>query len=288
MAKGPSVQPTQSTTTTLGPQQQAIFDLAFPKIRDYAATVPQRYDGTGIAGFDPNQVAGQNSVLASTGAQQDIVSGGAGASNFWTSDNVWDPANNPHLQGAVDATTRPITQAYTNDYLPAVRSEAIKAGGIGGSRQGVHEVLGAEKMYRAVGDQANKTVQDAYSTNVNAQLKALGLLPQTAMAQTIPGTTQSGVGDVRQAQDQARLNENIAGYNYDQLAPWLQGKDLLSTIQGMPGATTTSTANNPPQAPGIMQGLGGAATGAALGAAILPGVGAIPGAALGGLLPFLL
>lgn len=284
----PPAQQVQTTTNKLGPEQQQLFDLAFPKAQAYAATVPQRYQGTGIAPFNPNQTSGQQQVLNSTGAQQGVVSGGAGASQFWTGDNVWDPANNAHLQGTVDAATRPISQAYTNEFLPAVRSEAIKTGGLGGSRQGVFEALGAEKASRAIGDTANKVVSENYKTNVDAQMKALGLLPQTAQAQTIPGTTTSAVGDVQQAQEQARLNETIGNFTYDQIAPWLQAKELFGVVQGMPGGTTVSTANNPPAPSGVMQGLSGAAAGATLGSALFPGVGTVAGAGLGALLPFLL
>lgn len=288
MAKGAPPQQVQSSTTQISPEAQKIFNLAFPKMEAFAGSVPERYNGTGIAGFDPNQVAGQEAVLGATPTQQSIVQGGANTSNFWTGDNVWDPANNTQLQAGVDAVTRPISQAYTNDFLPAVRSEAIRTGGLGGSRQGVHEAVGAEKAGRAMGDAAARFVGDQYSTNVNAQLKALGLLPQTAQAQTIPGVTQSGVGDVRQAQEQARLNETISQFNYDELAPWLQAKELLSVIPGMPGATTTSTANNPPQPSGMARALGGAATGAALGGALVPGMGHLAGGGIGALLPFLL
>lgn len=284
----PPPQPTQQTSTQISPEAQRIFNLAFPKMEAFAGSVPQRYNGTGIAGFDPNQVAGQEAVLDSTAAQKSIVQGGANASNFWTGDNVWDPNNNTQLQAGVDAVTRPIAQTYTNDFLPAVRSEAIKAGGLGGSRQGIHEVLGAEKTSRAIGDASSKFVGDQYQTNVNAQLKALGLLPQTAQAQAIAGATQSAVGDVRQSQEQARLNETIGNFNYDQMAPWLQAKELMSVIPGMPGAVTTSTANNPPQPSKMMSALGGAASGAALGSALMPGIGTVAGAGLGALLPFLL
>lgn len=285
---GQQPQQIQETKNVLGPEQKRIFDLAFPKLESFAATVPRRYNGTAIAGFNPNQIAGQEAVLDSTGAQQGVVQGGADASRFWTSGNVWDPVNNPALSGAVDAATRPITQAYTNEFLPAVRSEAIRAGGLGGSRQGVTEALGAEKAARAVGDTASKVVQGAYDTNVRAQLQAMGLVPTIAQSQTIPGVTMSGVGDVQQAQEQTRLNETIANFNYDQLAPFLQAKELVGLVQGMPGGSTVSTANNPPPPSGIMQALGGAATGATLGGALLPGFGALPGAALGGLLPFLM
>ena len=245
----------QTTKTKLGPEQKQLFDLTFPKLQEYAASGPPlRYTGQTIAGFDPSQTAGQELALGAAGTQGQIL-GNANASNaYWNSPNVWDPANNAGLRGAIDAATRPISQAYTNEYLPALRSEAIKTGGLGGSRQGVFEALGAEKTSRAIGDTSAKLVQDLYKTNVDAQLKSQALAPTLAGAATMPATTTSAVGDVRQAQDQAHLNEAANAFTYDQIAPWLQTKELMSMIQGIPGATTISTATNPPSAEHVHAG----------------------------------
>lgn len=160
--------------------------------------------------------------------------------------------------------------------------------------------LGAENQRYATdvgGEQARYATntgldQQRYQTNINATLAALGLTPQLTSqlpgAYLLPGATQSAVGDQQQAQAQAELQSRIQGFNYDQLAPFLQSREILSLIQGMPGAVTTSTGNIPSPNP-VTTALGGAATGAAIGSAI-PGIGTGIGAGIGGgasLLPFL-
>lgn len=279
-------QPTQSTTYQLSPEQRDLLNLAMPGVRQFAASVPQRYQGSTVAGFDPSQVQGQNEVLGAAGTQGDLARSGAAANKFFTSGSIWDPASNPNLQGAIDAATRPITQNLNENILPGIRADAVTSGNFGGSRQGVAEGIAARGASQAIGDTASKLVQNEYDTNVNAQLKALGLLPTVQGAQTAEGTTTSGVGDVRQAMNQAQLNQNVGNFNFDQYAPFLQSKDIVSLLQGLPGGTTVSTGNTP-QANPWTQALGGAAAGASLGTAIMPGIGTGVGAAGGALLPFL-
>lgn len=286
MAKGDQIQPVQTTTTQLPDEAKELLGLALPGARSFAATVPQRYQGPTIAGFDPSQTAGQEAALGAAGAQAGVGQGATAAFNQLTN-NPWDPNTNETLRGAVTAATRPIQEQFTNQ-LGQIRGEAITRGGFGGSRQGIAEGQASEGASRAVGDTANKLVTGVYDTNVNAALKAIGLAPTVQQAQVQPAITTSGVGDVRQALDQALLNQGASNYNYDMLAPFLQSKELLSLVQGIPGGTVTSTGNNPPSPSPWLQGLGGAASGAALGTAILPGIGTAAGAGIGGLLPFLL
>lgn len=286
MSSGGSTPQTQSTTYQLSPEQRQLMDLAMPGVTNFAASVPKRYQGSTIAGFDPLQVAGQEGAVGSAGVQTDLARSGANTSNFWMSDAPWQPQNNPALQGSIDAATRPITQALTEQALPAIRDSAEKTGNFGSSRQGIAEGLATGRASQAIGDATSKIVNDNYSTNVDAQLKALGLLPQTAGAQTTGDLTTSAVGDTRQALAQALLGEQVGNFNYDQLAPFLQSKEILSLLSGLPGGTTTSTASTP-QRNTLTSALGGAASGAAVGSALFPGVGTAAGAGIGALLPFL-
>lgn len=285
MAKD-SGQPTQSTTYQLSPEQRELMGLAMPGVREFAASTPQRYSGSQVAPFNANQVSGQNQVLGATGAQQTLADNSARANNFFTSGNIWDPSANPALAGAVDAAVRPIYDNLDERVLPGIRGEAVQSGNFGSSRQGIAEGLATREASRAAGDTASKLVQSQYDTNVNAQLKAMGLVPTIQGAQTVPGTTTSGVGDVQQAYSQALLNQDVNNFNFDQMAPFLQSKEIMALLQGLPGGTTVSTANNPTANP-MTQALGGAATGASLGSAIMPGIGTGVGALGGALLPFL-
>lgn len=284
---GPTQQPTQTTTATLSPEQQKILSLSMPGINKFAATVPERYPGETVAGFDPSQTTGQNAVLSSAGDQlTSLAQSGTNTGNFYLGGDIWNPASNPALSGAIDATVRPITERYQQVVRPALRDEFTGAGqAFGGSRRNIAEGQAANDYMRNVGDASSKLVQDQYATNVSAQLKALGLLPQTQQAALAPGLATSGVGDVRQALAQEMLNAKIGGFNYDQLAPFLQSKELISLLGGIPGGTTTSTANVP-QPNQLTSALGGAATGASLGSAFGP-MGTAGGAGLGALLAFL-
>lgn len=288
MAKGGS-QPTQTSQTTvqLSPEQQELFGLGIPGVRSFAASVPERYQGSTVAGFDPLQVAGQEMALGTAGQQGQLAGSAAGANSFLLGD-IWNPQSNPNLQNAVDAAVRPITTQYQTAVRPAIRDDFAASQPFGGSRRGVTEGLAADAYLRNVGDTSAKVVQDQYANNLAAQVRALGLVPTTQGALAQPAITTSGVGDIRQNLAQQLLNADISGFNYDQLAPFLQSQEILSLIGGIPGGTTSSvaTGNNPARNP-VTGALGGAASGAALGSAILPGVGTGVGAGLGALLGFL-
>lgn len=285
MAKGGDS--TSTTTYTMSPEQRQLYQLAIPGVQQFAATVPQRYQGSTVAPFDPSQIAGQESALgAASGPQTTLAQQGA-AQNQFLSGDIWNPASNPNLQGAIDAAVRPITQNYQQVVRPAIRDEATSAGQIfGGSRRNIAEGVAGGQYLNSVGDTASKLVQNQYQTNLDAYVKALGLLPQTQQAQVTPALTTSGVGDVRQNLAQQLLGQNVSNFNYDQLAPFLQSQDILSLLQGIPGGTSTTT-GNAPQGNTALSALGGAAAGASLGSAILPGAGTGVGAGLGALLAFL-
>lgn len=283
---GSPTQPTQTTQQVLSPEQRELLNITMPTIKQYAATVPQRYQGPTVAGFTPEQTAGQEQVLGAVPSIDQIGANAAKANNFYTSGNIWDPAANPNLKGAIDAATRPITENLLEKALPAIRSGSISTGNFGGSRQGIAEGAAIRGAEQATGDTAAKLVQDLYSTNVGAQQRAIAMAPMVQGAQTTGGTTTSGVGDVRQAMDQARINSGVNAFNFDQYAPFLNARDILSIVQGLPGGSTVSTGNTP-QANPFTQALGGAAAGASLGSAIMPGIGTGVGAAGGALLPFL-
>jgi hypothetical protein len=286
MAKGGGT-PTQTTEFKLSPEQQQMYGFALPYLKSFAAQTPERYGGSTIAGFNPNQTGGQQQVLDATGQMAGVANSAAGANQFITGGNFWDPQYNPALQGTIDATTRPIVQNYQEKILPGIRSDAISSGNFGGSRQGVAEGIAARDVSTAIGDTAAKTTEDLYKTNIDAQLKAMGLAPVVQGALTAPGQAQSAVGDVQQAMSQAQLNELVQNFFADRGGlDFAKAKDILGLISGMPGGQTVST-GSVPQPNMAMSTLGGAASGAALGSAIMPGIGTGIGAAGGALLPWL-
>lgn len=281
---------TQSTTTqTLSPNQEELLGLGMPKLRDFANAPPPIPSYSGVAGFDPLQTQGQEAVLGGVMNQHNIVDSAGTGSQFLTSGDVLDVNRNPGLRGAVDAATRPITDKLLREALPAIRSGSALHGQYGSSRQGIAEGNAISGAASAVGDAASKVVNPAYQAGLDAMVKGVGLAPSTASAQSIPGLTTSGVGDVRQALAQALLGEQTSRDTTAALWPLILGQQFAGMAGSIPGggSTNTQTGAVPQQPSGLMQGLGlgisglGAMGGGTGLAALFGGAGAGAGAAAG-------
>ena len=74
-------------------------------------------------------------------------------------------------------------------------------------------------------------MQRAKQGDIQALTQLLSLTPTVQQAQVQPAITTSGVGDIQQQQQQAQIGANVAGYNYDQLAPFLQSQQILSLFR---------------------------------------------------------
>lgn len=280
MSSSNNTPPTQTTQQVLSPQQQELLNLALPGVRSFAAKTPVRYSGSTISPFDPSQTAGQEMALNAAQGQETLAGGAGGLTEDLLNE---DP--NARRDSTIAAVERPFYQNLTEKALPAIRNEAVSQGGFGGSRQGIGEAQAIRDTGVAAGDAASKVATDIYGTDVRAQLQALGLLPQTQQSLLSPATTTSGVGDVRQQQAQQLLNQDVSNFNFDQYAPFLQSKEILSLLQGIPGQQVVST-GSVPQPNKLTQALGGAATGATLGSVFGP-AGTLVGGGAGALLPFL-
>jgi|GEM_PF-1395208 len=124
--------------------------------------------------------------------------------------------------------------------------------------------------------------QSAFDAERNRQLQALGLLPQTIQSAYLPGQALFGVGQQTQQLNQAQLDA--------QLRQFLEARDWQANQLGLLGNALNSitgnfqniTAPNPNYISPLQGAAGGALSGAALGS-VIPGLGTVAGAVLGGL-----
>lgn len=267
----------QSTTTTtkveLSPEQRKILGLAMPNLEKFAATPASSVipPFSGVAGFDPLQMQGQEAVLQAAPYQAGTLRAAGGGNEFLSSGAVLDPRTNPGLQGAISAATRPLTEDLLAKALPALRSGAEGAGQYGSSRQGIGEGMAYRDTGRLVTDATAKVVNPAYQAGLDAMVKAQGLAPSIAGSYSLPGATMSGVGDVRQALAQALLGEQTQRYGTEAMWPLLMGQQYAGIMAGLPGAGTTATSTGPaPQSNSLMQALGLGAAGVSAFGSIAP------------------
>jgi len=256
MAKGgtPATTNTSSTTTVNNPQQKKLIKLGMPYAEEFAASGgPTLLDKSAVAGFDPQQTAGQEMVLGTTPTMGNVV-GAAGAGNqFLSSGDVLRPDSNPALQATIDASTRPITNQLLEQALPAIRGTAVNTGGFGGSRQGIAEGLATGRAAQAVGDTAAKVATTGYNAGLDSMVKAQQYAPQVAGAQALPGQYTSAVGDVRQNLTQQQLAEEHQRNMYEQTLPLMMSKELIGLGAAIPsrGTSTTGVSTTTPAVPAV-------------------------------------
>jgi hypothetical protein len=248
MAKGAASPGPSQTTTVSNPMQQKLFSLAMPYAKDFAKSGGPELPGfSRVQGFDPLQTQGQEMVLGNTGTQQDVVGAAAQGNQFLSSGAALTPDSNPALQATIDASVRPIYQNLTETVLPKIRGGAVQTGNWGGSRQGIMEGLATARAGQTAADTAAKVATTGYLGGLDAMGKAQGQAGAVAGAQSIPGATTSGVGDVRQALAQLMLGERASDFNYEQSLPLMMAKEIMGLGAMVPAQGQTTTASVPQQ-----------------------------------------
>lgn len=279
--------PAQTTTTStqtveLSPEQKKLLQLAIPKAETFGEqglTLPTE---SGIAGFDPLQLAAQGDLLtlaAPGSALNDTISNASLANNFALGPLLF-PSTNPALRDATAGAVRPIIEAFTQSVLPNIRGGAQLAGQPGSSRQGVAEGIATGSLLRQVGDTAAGIQSKAFGQGLDTFIKGLALAPQTAQLQTLPSTLTDIIGANRQGLAQAKLTEEQGKFFNEQLLDLTVAQELAKLAGTFGGGSTIGTVTQPT---GVVGGSGSSFGSALSGASLGFNIGGPTGAVLGGI-----
>lgn len=199
-----------------------------------AGGVQQQLDP--LMAFSAGQ-AGQTAGQVQQGIQQGNAQT-AGGLNFLTSGAVLSPDNNPYLQQAVDAASRPAIRQFQNQILPQIATDAISAGGFGGTRQGIAEGLAAQGLQQQLGDISANMFSNAYGQGLGAMNQGLNT-SVSQNANNLNALVQSGQL-TQQAANQI-MQAQLGGFGAQ--------NSFMNTAQGGLGAQIQGLS----QLPGIMQ-----------------------------------
>lgn len=179
-----------------------------------------------------------------------------------------DVQNNPYLQQAIQASLRPVTEAYNDPggVLANIRSDNVGSGQYGGTRQGLESGIAGGKYLQTIGDITAKMGSDAYDTGQRTFATALGFAPQTLKAGLLPGQAMNALGlqgeGYQQNQNDWQTTNNLWNLNKDWVP--LQNFSNIINAQEPQSATTTNSGG------GGGNPIGGMVAGAAAGAMMTP------------------
>jgi hypothetical protein len=212
---------------------------------------------------------------------------------------------NPYQQQMIQAATRPLEQAFSNQVLPGISSLYSKSGRLGSGSMERALSSASEGFGRSLGDITSNIAGTQFQQERGLQQAAslqLANLAQQAPAlygqQFIPAQQLAQVGAQREAIEAQPLQEAMNRFSYEQQLPYQQLSGFLSSVYGsplgsfgVPNPVQPANRTTGALAGGLAGGLGGYALGQAFpsiggfaGGYGAPVLGAIGGGLLGGFL----
>ncbi len=258
-------------------EQQPYLEQIFSEAeRLYRAPGPSYYPGRTVAPFSRDTKAALRAQAARARAGSPLT---IAAQNELQRTLGGEYLNaNPYLDSAIDVASRGLTRNYLNAVHPGIDSSFGAAGRYG---SGLHQAAHAQAqqaLAEQLGGIAGTMAYQNYGSERAAMQQAAALGPQLAAADYADIAQLGAAGQLRDQMAQARINDQIARFNFAQQLPYNKLAQYMGLIQGSYGGTTTTSA---PQArTGFFDG---ALAGAGIGAPFGPW-GAGVGAGLGGLL----
>jgi hypothetical protein len=183
-----------------------------------------------------------------------------------------DVGNNPYVQDmnqvAANQFTRASNEAIQNmvsqfksGVMPGITNDAVAAGGLGGSRQGVAQGLAIQGLGNNVqnmiqsgqSDLANMYAQTnlgAYGQGLQAANSALQQMPQFAQLGLMPGQVYQQAGNIFSDLQQKAIDEQQARWDFYQNEPWQRLSNMNAIYSGAtPYAKQSSTSTSSQQMP---------------------------------------
>lgn len=226
--------------TELDPiQRRALTSVIGKSEEEFAKGPAQFFPGETLAGTDPLTTAGQQAQLGQTGALERFGSEQIQAAIRGLN---LDLVNQPETQRLADAVVRPIQERFEEQTLPAISSRAVKEGAFGGSRVDISEAIAAREFGRSALDARAGVLLDAQRAGLQQQTNILGLAPQIAAGQLLPGQVTQDIGGQLEGRSQDEIEAARERFEFGQIAPGTALDQFTGRVTGVNlGPTQIST-----------------------------------------------
>lgn len=305
-SKGGGTTTTNQTTTPWAPQIPFLeygFDAS--KTATQNALNNPVYQGQRVADLNPTQLAaianGGGFANNNFGAAQNLVNTSSGVMNTGAgfagnASNLFNQyagnqipgslaagnafANNPYVNGLIDASSRDVTRNLYETQLPTLAKSAAGSGNTNSTRAGVENAIAMRGAGDRLADISGQIRSQFFGQGVNQYNQGitneLGINNQLANAFTTGAAgmnsganmatnlfgLQANAGNIQNANDQARLTANMNTFNEGNTNPLAFLNSYMANVGKNFGGTTAGTSTAPTTGGGFMGGLQGALGGA--------------------------
>lgn len=255
--------PTSATMTTdpWGPASPYLQMLMGQTANYTGSPLPYSDPSQMVAGFNQNQNAafGQGQNWASSLAMP-TMNNAFSALNPILGGSLLDVNNNPALKGAIQAAVDPMTEAFGNSVMPAIRGHFGQQDATNNTRQGVAEGIASRGLTRNIGNVASTMSSNAYGQGLNATQNFFGMTPSLLNASAMPWQQLLQMGTQQQQNEQA-FKTAPAAFDSLQAGRLSTGSNIIGNAARGGSSTTAPT---PYQSPWLTA-LGGGVAGSQIG-----------------------
>jgi len=230
-----------STTTTAVPSwQQPYLENIYTRGLGLSGEPIQKYPGTTVAGFTPEQQAAQGWTTQRALLGSPLQKAGQQEALNTIQGNYLDPNSNPWLSQTYETAARDVTRKFAETTMPQIKNAAMGSGAYGGARQGVAEGIAGRGLGTELGDLASKIYGPAYQQERGLQTQMATQAPTMAAADYADISKLAAVGEEQQAMEQAKIDAAIKSWEFSQLEPWQRLGMYSNLVTGDYGGTTSS------------------------------------------------
>ena len=123
-----------------------------------------------------------------------------------------DVANNPNVQGMMQANQQALNQNLQRNMLPGIQQGAIQAGGMNNARQGIAQAGAIGDTQNALANANAQTMMGAYNSGLQAEQAAMGQSGNLMNTIGTPSQMQMGAGQVGESYEQRALQDAMNRY----------------------------------------------------------------------------
>jgi hypothetical protein len=195
-----------------------------------------------------------------------------GTKSLYNQMNAMDVGNNPYVQDMNQVSANQFTRAsnqaiqdmvsqFQSGVMPKITNDAVMAGGLGGSRQGVAQGLAVGSLGNNVRDMVQSGQTDlanmyaqtnlgAYGQGLQAAGNAVGMMPEYSQLGLLPGQVAQQAGGIYEGYQQKAIDDAMARWDFAQNEPWQRMSNMNAIYQGATpyaqGSSNTKTTQPAP------------------------------------------
>lgn len=227
-------------------QNSEPFRQQLPYVQDvfrqaqanYRQGPDQFYPGQTVADQSQDTINAQ--VMARAGAGNQNFNAAYGNAAFRRLLQNPDPANDPTVNRFAEAATRPLYGDLANQ-LNADDGRAMSQGAFGGNRLALARGSTLNDGLRTIGDVRAGIYNNAFNTQSQQRLQALGMLPQINAANTTGAETLSRVGAQNENYSQSLIDAERERFDFEQRADDLSLNQYANLVNQFSGPTSSTT-----------------------------------------------